>query len=67
MILTQWGRTHLMVWLRTKLPTSELDGAFNEIIDWIENNDDDVTEPAYDQGWPRVFELACGHKFSTRK
>ena len=33
------------------------------MVDWLENNDDDVTEYAYDIGWPRVFELACGDKF----
>ena len=69
MLIDGFIRMHLLKWLTTRAPidASQIDTAFNVIVDWLAENDDDVTEPAYDQGWSRVFALACGDKFSTRK
>lgn len=69
MTLNPWERDHLEGWLRRHAPIdySDIWRVFDAMVDWLANNDDTTTAHAYDAGWPRVFELACGDKFGGGK
>lgn len=66
MIIDKFILMHLRHWIISRAPIrpSQTDDAFQCIVDWLEQNEDEVTEPACDAGWPRVFELACGNRFN---